>query len=141
MRKFVAVCLLTVVMAALAVAQEKSASPQGTVAMIFYWKAKPGKLDEYSRYIREYALPIDMNARRAGAFLSVTTYVSQKPDSPWTHMRVFILKDQAQADALKDALDKAGERLHPDAAERKKNGDYGATLRDSAGSEEVQILH
>ena len=140
MRKLVAVCLLTMMMAALAVAQPP-APPTGSVAMIFYWKAKPGKMDEYSRYIREIAEPIDMEARRAGAFLSVTTYVSQKPDSPWTHMRIFILRDLAQADALKDALDKAGERVHPDAAERKKNGDYGVTLRDAAGSEEVQILH
>src|SRR5262245_48204718 len=32
------------------------------------WKAKPGKLDEYNRYIHNYAALIDGEARRRGAF-------------------------------------------------------------------------
>ena len=138
MRHIIALGLLSL-MAGAAAAQQAPA-PRGSVAMVYYWKAKPGKVEEYSRYIREVAEPIDMEGRRAGAFLSVTTYVSQKADSPWTHMRIFILRDHAQAEALKGELDKAGERLHPSEEERRKNGDYAATLRDPAGSEEVQIL-
>lgn len=134
------VILLAAIFAASCPTALAQAPAQGSVAVIYYWKAKPGKFDEYSRYIRDIAKPIDMEGRRAGAFLSVTTYVSRKPDSPWTHMRVFIVRDHAQAQALKGELDKAGERLHPSEAERKKNGDYGATLREPAGSEEVDIL-
>src|SRR3989441_92212 len=84
------------------------AQEKGTVAVIFYWKAKPGKLPEYNRYIREVAAPIDAEAQRKGAFISVTTFVSQKEDGTWTHMRVFVCKDRAQLDQLAQALDAAG---------------------------------
>ncbi|HEY5492911.1 MAG TPA: hypothetical protein VIK25_17100, partial [Gemmatimonadaceae bacterium] len=29
----------------------------GTLAQVYYWRAKPGKFEEYSRYIRELAEP------------------------------------------------------------------------------------
>lgn len=39
------------------------AAPSGsTLARIYYWRARPGKLDEYNRYIREIAEPIDREA-------------------------------------------------------------------------------
>ncbi len=124
--------------------QVNLASPRvtetGGVAAIYYWKAKPGKLEEYNRYIREVAEPIDREARQHGAFISVTTYVSQKPDSPWTHMRIFILKDRGQLENLSQALDAAGVRLQPDETKRKARAEYAATLRDAAGQEVVDIL-
>ena len=46
-----------------------------TLAQIYFWRAKPGKLEEYTRYIRERAEPIDEDARRSGAFVSVTTWL------------------------------------------------------------------
>jgi hypothetical protein len=116
------------------------AEERGAVAAIYYWKAKPAKLEEYNRYIREVAEPIDREAKRRGAFISVTTYVSQKADSPWTHMRIFVLKDRAQLEKLSKELDAAGARLQPDEAKRKARGEYAATLRDAAGQEVVDIL-
>ncbi len=123
-----------------AAGQRPPAAADSGVAVVYYWKAKPGKLEEYSRYIREVAEPIDADGQRHGAFISVTTYISEKPDSPWTHMRIFILRDHAQAEALKPALDAAGTRVQPDPAKRKAAGDYAATLRDFVASEEVTIL-
>ncbi len=113
---------------------------EGTIAEVYYWKAKPGKLAEYERYIREYAAPIDREAQRRGAFLSVTTYVSQNPASPWTHMRVFILRDEVQQQGLQKALDDAKLRLHPDEHERDRQASYAETLRDAAGHETLKIL-
>ena len=85
------------------------ARERGAVAAIYYWKAKPGKLEEYNRYIREVAEPIDGEAKRRRAFISVTTYMSQKADSPWTHMRIFVLKDRVQLEnLLKARTDKPG---------------------------------
>jgi hypothetical protein len=112
----------------------------GAVAAIYYWKAKPGKLEEYNRYVRDIAEPIDRDAQQHGAFISVTTYVSQKPDSLWTHMRIFILKDREQLENLSKALDAAGARLQPDEAKRKSRAEYAATLRDAVGQEVVDIL-
>jgi len=66
--------------------------------------------------------------------------VSQKPDSPWTHMRIFILKDRAQLENLSKVLDAAGARLQPDEAKRKARAEYAATLRDAAGQEVMDIL-
>ena len=112
----------------------------GSIAEVYYWKAKPGKLDDYNHYIKTVAEPVDFEARRAGAFLSITTFVSRKPDSPWTHMRIFILKDRDQAANLEKALDDAGLRVQPDESKRKANGDLAATLRDAAGHDELEIL-
>lgn len=128
--------LLIVVTPAVSSAQEP-----GALALIYYWKAKPGQLDSYNRYIREIAEPIDEEAQRRGAFLSVTTFISQKSDGPWTHMRVFVLRDQVQLDALSKALDAAGAALEPDEAKRKARSEYAATLRDFVAQEVVEILH
>ena len=112
----------------------------GTLAQIYYWRARPGKFDEYTRYIRDVAEPIDREAQRRGAFLSVTTYMTQDTLSPWTHMRVFILRDSAQLRALSGALDSAGIRLEPDSVKRRQSGTYSASLRDRVGAATVAIL-
>ncbi len=117
-----------------------AAPAEGTIAQVYYWKAKPGKLEDYNRYIRQYAAPIDHEAQRRGAFLSVTTYVSPNPESPWTHMRVFMLRDQAQLQNLQKALDDAKLRLHPDEQERNRQAAYAETLRDAVGHETLKIL-
>lgn len=121
-----------------------NAGPEGdeaaTVAQVYYIKAKPGKLEEYNRYIQEVAAPIDEEARKNGAFLSLTTLISSKPDSPWTHMRIFKLRDRAQQQNLSRLLEEAKLRLEPDAEKRKKRDDYAATLREFVGEEVVVIL-
>src|SRR5262249_43896579 len=121
-------------------ASMRVAQGSGSIAAIYYWKAKPGKLEEYNRYIREIAEPIDGEARQRGAFISFTTYVSRKPHRPWTHMLIFILKDRGHLENLSQALDAAGARLQPDEAKRKARAEYAATLRDAVGQEVVDIL-
>ena len=153
MRSCVAVALGTFVAAAAACASSQrvtttsasavgvvAATTPGTLAQIYYWRARPGKFDEYSRYIRDVAEPIDHEAQRRGAFLSVTTYVSRDTTTAWTHMRVFILRDSAQLLALGGALDSAGIRIEPDSVKRRVRGEYSATLRDRVGAATVGIL-
>jgi hypothetical protein len=113
----------------------------GSLARIYYWRARPGQLEAYTRYIRDVAEPIDHEAQRAGAFVSVTTYMSRDTLVPWTHMRVFILRDSAQLAALPAALDAAGVRLEPDSAKRRARGEYAATLRDRVGDATLEVLH
>jgi len=132
--------LLLLVFVPLILSGGKPADHDGTIAEVYYWKAKPGKLEEYNRYIRNYATPIDGEAQRHGAFISVTTYISQKSDSPWTHMRVFVLRDHQQQDELQKALDEAKLRLHPDEQERNHQAAYAETLRDAVGHETLEIL-
>jgi hypothetical protein len=116
-------------------------APAGaTLAQIYLWRAKPGKLDEYTRYIREVAEPIDEQARRAGAFLSVTTYMAADTTVPWTHMRVFAVRDSAQLRALGDALTAAGVRVQPDSVKRRQQSEYSAGLRDRVGALVVQLV-
>src|SRR4051812_15406418 len=88
-----------------------SANAAPTLAQVYLWRARPGKLDEYTRYVRDVAAPIDEEARRAGAFISVTTYMAADTTVPWTHMRVFLLRDSAQLRGLSDALTAAGARV------------------------------
>ena len=133
--------LLLLVLVPIALHGVRPADHEGAIAEVYYWKAKAGKLEEYNRYIRNYAAPIDGEAQRHGAFISVTTYVSQKEDSPWTHMRVFVLRDHQQQEALQKALDEAKLRLHPDEQERNRQAAYAETLRDAVGHETLEILH
>jgi hypothetical protein len=116
------------------------AAQAGTLAQIYYWRAKPGKFDEYSRYVRDVAEPIDNEAHRRGAFVSVTTYMTRDTTSAWTHMRVFVLRDSAQLRALSGALDSAGMRLEPDSVKRRERSTYSAGLRDRVGAATVAIL-
>jgi hypothetical protein len=117
-----------------------SGSDGATLAQIYFWRAKPGKLDDYTRYIRERAEPIDADAQRAGAFISVTTYQASDTLVPWTHMRVFMLRDSTQLRALGDALTGAGVRLQPDSVKRREQNEYSATLRDRVGAVVVTIV-
>ena len=112
-----------------------------TLAQVYYWRAKPGMLDAYNAYVRDVALPIDEDARRHGAFISVTTLQSRDTLSPWTHMRVFLLRDSAQLASLGAALNAAGARIEPDSAKRRARSEYATTLRDAAGSTVLQIIH
>lgn len=115
-------------------------SNRGKLAQVYYWKARPGMVEQYNRYIAEVAEPIDAEAQRHGAFISVTTYMTRDTLSPWTHMRVFIVRDSAQLLGLGAALNEAGTRLEPDSVKRRVRGEYAATLRDRAGGVVLEIV-
>ena len=140
-----ALVLGTVLTCACATASANTASgtaptEEGTLAQIYFWRARPGMAEAYSRYIREVAEPIDAEAQRRGAFVSVATYVTTDTTLPWTHMRIFVLRDSAQLRDLGAALSAAGTRLQPDSAKRRVQGEYSATLRDRVGATVTQIL-
>lgn len=118
----------------------KAAELPATLAQVYYWKARPGMLDEYNRYITRVAEPIDAEARKRGAFISVTTYQTRDTLSPWTHMRVFMLRDSAQLWALSAQLDSAGARAEPDAAKRLVRDEYAGKLRERVGSAVLQVV-
>lgn len=117
-----------------------ASTEQPTLAQVYYWRAKPGMLAAYNAYIRDVAQPIDEDARQHGAFIRVTTYQSRDTLSPWTHMRVFLLRDSAQLASLGAELNAAGARVEPDSAKRKARSDYAATLRDAVGSAVLDIV-
>lgn len=117
-----------------------AAASDATLAQVYLWRARPGKFEEYSRYVREHAEPIDREAQRAGAFLDVTTFVVNDTTMPWTHMRVFMLRDSTQLRGLSAALAAAGVRLEPDSARRRLQSEYSASLRDRVGSTITQVL-
>jgi hypothetical protein len=117
-----------------------SSEQRGTIAQVFYWRAKTGMLDAYNRYIADVAEPIDRDAQQHGAFVTVTTFVTRDTLSPWTHMRVFVLRDSAQLLGLSAALDAAGVRLEPDSVKRRLRSELAATLRERVGNTVLEIL-
>lgn len=144
MRNGLAVILAATTVACASTSTASTASApaheSGSIAQVYYWKAKPGMLDAYNRYIVEVAEPIDAEAHRQGAFVSVTTYQTRDTLSPWTHMRVFVLRDSAQLTGLGAALDAAGRKLEPDSVKRRVRGEYAATLRDRVGGAILTIV-
>jgi hypothetical protein len=140
-----AVPCAVLVLAACAGAHTPALAPdpahQATLAQIYFWRAKPGQLEAYTRYVRDVAEPIDREAQRQGAFLSVATYLANDSTLPWTHMRVFLLRDSAQLAGLSAALTAAGERLEPDSLKRRAQSTYSATLRDRVGGTVARLVH
>ena len=59
---------------------------------------------------------------------------------PWTHMRVFLLRDSAQLRGLGAALNDAGVRIQPDSVKRRQQSEYSATLRDRVGAQIATIV-
>ena len=106
-------------------------SPDTPFFVAYYWRAKPGKVDEYNDYIKNTAEAIDEDARRAGVFEEVRT-VTPAPgtSADWTHLRIFRLKNAAAEQALATGLDAATLRVVPDEAKRKANSNRSAGLRD-----------
>lgn len=104
------------------------------VFIVYYWKARPGKVAAYSDYIRTVAEPIDEEARKAGVFEEVHTYTPSiatgAPGADWTHMRVFKLKNIAAWETFGPGLDDAGRRVYPDEARRKEIMSPAAEMRD-----------
>ena len=107
----------------------------GAVYVAYFWRAKPGQTDAYNDYIKGTAEKIDEDARKAGVFEEVVTVTpSQMGTSAtiaeWTHLRIFKLKNRAAAEALGKGLDEATIRVVPDEAQRKRNRERSAGLRD-----------
>ena len=107
----------------------------GPVYVAYYWRAKPGMTAAYEEYIKGTAEKIDEDARKAGVFEEVVTVTpSQMGKSAavtdWTHLRIFKLKNRAAAEGLSKGLDAATQRVVPDEAQRKRNSERSATLRD-----------
>ena len=112
-------------------ASQQSSPPDTPVFVAYYWRARPGKTDEYNAYIKNTAEAIDEDARRAGVFEEVRT-VTPAPGTvaDWTHLRIFRLKNAAAEQALAAGLDAATLRVVPDEATRKANSQRSAGLRD-----------
>jgi hypothetical protein len=110
------------------------ASADATAYVAYYWRARPGRVEEYNAYITGTAERIDEDARKAGAFVEVTTVLATpapdgtKPD--WTHLRIFKLRNLAAVEGLSSGLDAATLRVVPDEAQRKANSARSAELRD-----------
>jgi len=119
----------------LACATDLYAQADGPVYVAYFWRAKPGMIDQYNDYIKGTAEKIDEDARKAGVFEEVVTMTpSQMGTSAaiteWTHLRIFKLKNRAAAEALGKGLDEATLRVVPDENQRKRNSERSATLRD-----------
>ena len=119
----------------LACASDLYAQADGPVYVAYFWRAKPGMIDQYNDYIKGTAEKIDEDARKAGVFEEVVTVTpSQMGTSAaiteWTHLRIFKLKNRAAAEALGKGLDEATLRVVTDENQRKRNSERSATLRD-----------
>ena len=114
-----------------ALAGQPPSSADTPVFVAYYWRARPGKVEEYNDYIKNTAEAIDESARRAGVFEEVRTVTPAAGTvTDWTHLRIFRLKNAAAEQALGAGLDAATLRVVPDEAKRKANGERSAGLRD-----------
>ena len=131
MKKLLAIMMLSALLVPVDAVAQPPAAADTPVFVAYYWRARPGKVDEYNNYIKNTAEAIDENARRAGVFEEVRT-VTPAPGTTtdWTHLRIFRLKNAAAEQALGAGLDAATLRAVPDEATRKANSERSAGLRD-----------
>lgn len=111
------------------------AQGDGPVYVAYFWRAKPGMIEQYNDYIKNTAEKIDEDARKAGVFEEVVTLTpsqlgTSSAITEWTHLRIFKVKNRAAAEALGKGLDDATVRVVPDENQRKRNSERSATLRD-----------
>lgn len=127
--------LLPLVLALVATADLRAQSAESPVYVVYFWRAKPGMVDQYNDYIKNTAERIDEDARKAGVFEEVVTVTPSQIGTSatiadWTHLRIFKLKNRAAAEGLSKGLDAATARVVPDENQRKRNSERSATLRD-----------
>jgi hypothetical protein len=127
--------ILAVLLSSISLDAQAPAASDGPVYVAYYWRAKPGMTAAYEEYIKTTAEKIDEDARKAGVFEEVVTVTpSQMGKSSaiadWTHLRIFKLRNRAAAEGLSKGLDAATLRIVPDEAQRKRNSERSATLRD-----------
>ena len=112
------------------------ASSDAPAFVAFYWRAKPGKLAEYTDYINTVAVPIDEDARRHGVFEEIRTVMpAPGTTTDWTHLRIFRVKNLAAVETFQAGMDAATARVVPDEAKRKANSERSASLRDAVRRE------
>ena len=73
MIRFIAVALLAATFQSPLPPSSNQAASGGPAFVAYYWRAKPGQAEAYNDYIKTVAVPIDDDARRAGAFEEVHT--------------------------------------------------------------------
>jgi hypothetical protein len=114
--------------------EQADAKTGGAAFVAYYWRARPGRVQEYNEYIQKTAEPIDEDARRAGVFEEVRTVTpvtsADSPPPDWTHLRIFRLRNVAAVAQLGPGLDAATARVVPDEGQRKANSTRSAGLRD-----------
>ena len=130
-----AFALVAVLLSAAGLEAQVQTSADSPVYIAYYWRAKPGMAAAYEEYIKTTAEKIDEDARTAGVFEEVVTVTpSQMGTSAaivdWTHLRIFKLRNRAAAEGLSKGLDAATLRIVPDEAQRKRNSERSAALRD-----------
>jgi hypothetical protein len=131
MKKIARLLMIAALLTPLDAWAQQPASTETPVFVAYYWRARPGKVDEYSDYIKNTAEAIDESARKAGVFEEVRTVTpAAGTTTDWTHLRIFRLKNAAAEQALGAGLDAATLRVVPDEAKRKANSDRSAGLRD-----------
>jgi hypothetical protein len=103
------------------------------IYLVYFWRARPGKMAEYSAYIHTIAEPIDEEARKAGVFEEVRTFTQAittgAPGADWTHMRVFKLKNYAALDTFSAGMDAATKRMYPDDKTRPRSDELRDLVR------------
>ena len=130
-----AFALVAVLLSGAGLEAQVQASADSPVYIAYYWRAKPGMAAAYEEYIKTTAEKIDEDARKAGVFEEVVTVTpSQMGTSAaivdWTHLRIFKLRNRAAAEGLSKGLDAATRRIVPDEAQRQRNSERSAALRD-----------
>ncbi|MCY7308800.1 MAG: hypothetical protein LH632_22245 [Rhodoferax sp.] len=105
-----------------------------------YWRAKPGKLQAYSDYLREQVEPIDCAAQRDGVLHDFSTLIDPAPNAAWSHMRLFYFASAEQRANMVKALGAAAVTLTPDASVRQARAALAATLRERVGEADFEVL-
>ncbi len=145
LQSFVLACLLGAALSSTLAAQTKMVDLipkdwKGPIATVTYFKANPGKIEIYSKWLDEVGKPVDDWAVEHGAFESVKTYVNPDPNAPWTHMRVFTFKNREQQKGMAKVMDAAHKAMYPDEAKREAALGHKDDLRVALGGTIMQIL-
>lgn len=124
-----------------AVAQRSRPYTEGPVRFVSYIRTKPGKFDEYMKYLQGPYKTLSEALKKDGVIVGYAIYASV-PRNPedWDIVLIVDYKNMAALDGLDDRTDPIAERLLGSLEQRNQQYADRGTLRDVLGSRLLREL-
>jgi L-rhamnose mutarotase len=124
-----------------AVAQRSRPYTEGVVRFVSYIRTKPGKFDEYMKYLQGPYKTLNEALKKEGIIVGYAVYVSA-PRNPedWNIVLTVDYRNMAALDGLQDRTDPISERLLGSQEQQSQQTIERGAMRDILGSRLLREL-
>ena len=124
-----------------AFAQRSRPYTEGPVSFVSYIRTKPGKFDEYMKYVQGPQKTLLEELKKEGVILSYSFYSSQPRNrDDWDFISVVVVRNMGALDGFQDRADPILERLMGSQEKRNQQAIDRETLREVLGTRLLREL-